>query len=86
MTLQEELNAIQARLEAHGATLEETLAAITATYAKHEAKAEANRQAVLLKQQQHLDQLEADRLYRARCWLPYQKIIDEAKAQKELNQ
>lgn len=82
MTLQEDLNAIQARLEAHGATLEATLTAITAAYAKHEAKAEANRQAVLLKQQRHLDQLEADRLYRARCWLPYQKIIDAEKARR----
>ena len=76
MTLQQELDAINQRLAA-------TLAEIAAAAAKQKAIDDANRQAVLLKQQQHLDQLEADRQTRARCWLPYQKIIDAEKARRK---
>lgn len=85
-TLQQDLNAIQARLEAHTATLEETLAAIESAYAKHEAIATANRDAVLLAQQRHREaeairQADYKRLSALRT-----TFIEKAKAKKEQEQ
>ena len=52
MTLQQDLDANQARLEAHEIGLEAALSAITAAYGRHDAKATANRNAVLEAQAQ----------------------------------
>jgi len=83
MTLQQDLDANQARLVAHEIGLEAALAAITAVFAKHEAKATANRNAVLEVQAQRRADIELQQIEYARLNAIRLKLLNEAKAKKE---
>jgi hypothetical protein len=81
-TLQQDLDAIQARLEAHEIGLEATLAAITATYAKHEAIATANRNAVLEVQAQRRADEQIRKTEYARLNAVRKKLIEQARSKQ----